>query len=159
MAEKEASKKTAEEAAWTEHYERLMAALPIVKLLPKFISKRIITFSEQDRILAGEIESDKRERFLKHITNHLTTGNTHSFYKFLDVVEAHGGSYSYLATDIKKTLEQYQQDEKEGENDVPYPTEETFGDDDDKVVSSLPYPTEEISDDDDKILDSRGKLN
>ena len=105
MAEKEKAE-TPEEAAFIEHYDRLTGALPIVKLLPKFISKRIITFSEQDKILAGETDSDKTKRFLEHITKHFSAGNTYTFYKFLEVVESHGGQYAYLAADIQKTIEQ-----------------------------------------------------
>ena len=105
MADKEKAE-TPEEAAFIEHYDRLTGALPIVKLLPKFISKRIITFSEQDKILAGETDSDKTKRFLEHITKHFNAGNTYTFYKFLEVVESHGGQYSYLAADIQKTIEQ-----------------------------------------------------
>lgn len=115
MAEKKEVKVTPEEEAFYEHYDRLTGALPIVKLLPKFISKRIITFSEQDKILAGETDFEKTKRFLKHITNHFSTGNTYNFYKFLEVVENHGGQYSYLATDIQATIVNKQQENKEEE--------------------------------------------
>ena len=98
---------TPEEEAFIEHYDRLTGALPIVKLLPKFISKRIITFSEQDKILAGETDHDKTKRFLEHIAKHLNAGHTYTFYKFLEVVESHGGQYAYLATDIQKSIEEY----------------------------------------------------
>ena len=111
--------RTPEEAAFVKHYDRLTGALPIVKLLPKFISKRIISFSEQEKILAGETDFDKRKRFLDHITTHFNTGNTYTFYKFLEVLEAHGGPYTYLATDMKKTLEENNQQEQE--NNVSHP--------------------------------------
>ena len=107
MADKSEKAETPEEAAFTEHYDRLTGALPIVKLLPKFISKRIITFSEQDKILAGETDSDKTKRFLEHIEKHFNGGNTYVFYKFLEVVELHGGQYAYLATEIKKSIEEH----------------------------------------------------
>ena len=102
-----------EEAAFTDHYDRLTGALPIVKLLPKFISARIITFKEQDSILAGETDFDKTKRFLKHITSHFSTGNTHNFYKFLDVVKTRGGQYAYLATDIEDSLKRYQREQQD----------------------------------------------
>ena len=106
MVDRKEKSETPEETAFIEHYDRLTGALPIVKLLPKFISKRIITFSEQDKILAGETDSDKTKRFLEHITRHFNAGNTHTFYKFLEVVESHGGQYAYLAADIQKAIEQ-----------------------------------------------------
>ena len=116
--------KTPEEAAFIEHYDRLTGALPIVKLLPKFISKRIISFSEQEKILAGETDFDKRKRFLDHITTHFSAGKTYTFYKFLEVLEMHGSAYSYLATDIQKTLEQCKHREEESNVSHPFPVQE-----------------------------------
>ena len=107
MANKKGKTETPEEEAFIEHYDRLRGALPIIQLLPKFISKRIITFSEQDKILAGETDSDKTKRFLEHITRHFNGGKTYTFYKFLEVLESHGGQYAYLATDIQKSIEEH----------------------------------------------------
>ena len=124
----EVKARTPEEAAFIEHYDNLTGALPIVRLLPKFISKRIISFGEQEKILAGETNFDKRKRFLDHITTHFNTGNTYTFYKFLEVLEAHGGPYTYLATDIKtsikRTLEENKQHEQENNVAHPIPVQE-----------------------------------
>ena len=130
-----------EEAAFVEHYAGLTGALPIVKLLPKFISKRIISFSEQEKILAGETEFDKRKRFLDHITAHFNTGNKYTFYKFLEVLEAHGGSYSYLATDIQKSLEHFKQQEprQEQRSNVSHPFPVQQDEDTGKVSTSTLY--------------------
>ena len=62
-------------------------------------------FSEQEKILADETEFDKRKCFLDHITSIL--GTSILFINFLEVLEAHGGSYSYLATNIQESLEQF----------------------------------------------------
>ena len=118
-----------EEAAFIEHYDGLTGALPIVKLLPKFISKRIVSFSEQEKILAGETEFEKRKRFLEHITAHFNTGNKYTFYKFLEVLEAHGGPYSYLATDIQKSvdhfkLQNFNQQEQKSNVSHPLPVQQ-----------------------------------
>jgi len=139
MAKKgeEKGKETHEEAVFVEHYERLTVALPVVRLLPKFISKRIITFGEQDKILAGETNSDKRERFLELIRNHLIAGNTYEFYKFLEVLETHGGAYSYLASDIHKSIEQRkQQEQNQEEENASYPIKAT---EDEEATSSKGY--------------------
>ena len=120
----EVKARTPEEAAFITHYDRLTGALPIVKLLPKFISRRIISFGKQEKILAGETDFDKRKRFLDHITTHFNTGNTYTFYKFLEVLEAHGGPYAYLATDLKKTLEENKQQEQENNVSYPIPVKE-----------------------------------
>ena len=117
MADKKGKTETPEKEAFIEHYDRLTGALPIIQLLPKFISKRIITFSEQDKILAGETDSDKTKRFLEHITRHFNGGNTYTFYKFLEVVESHGGQYAYLATDIQKSIEEHKTKQQEANNE------------------------------------------
>ena len=117
MADKKGKTETPEEEAFIEHYDRLTGALPIIKLLPKFISKRIITFSEQDKILAGETDSDKTKRFLEHITRHFNAGNTYTFYKFLEVLESHGGQYAYLATDIQKSIEEHKTKPQTGDKE------------------------------------------
>jgi len=95
--------------ALTDNFDNLIAALPIRNLLPKFISKRIVMFRDQEKILAGETDEDKRSHFLKHITDQLSSGNTDSFYNFLDILKKHGGSYSYLASDIEKRLDELQE--------------------------------------------------
>jgi len=97
--------KCKEAKAFHDNYDKLVSALPIRELIPKFISRRIITFKDQDRILAGETDEDKRTRFLKHIAQQLETEHTDSFYKFLEIVEKYGAAYSYLATDIRSSLE------------------------------------------------------
>lgn len=94
--------------ALSDNYDKLMAALPVVNLLPKFISRKIVTFRDQDKILAGETNEDKRNRFLQHITNQLSSGSTESFYKFLEILSKHGGPYSYLASDIEKRIDELQ---------------------------------------------------
>ncbi|XP_065887363.1 uncharacterized protein [Dysidea avara] len=103
MAEQDRS---IEAKVFHDNYDKLVSALPLRELIPKFISRRIITFKDQDRILAGETDLDKRERFLKHIAQQLETDHTDSFYKFLEIVEKYGGSYSYLAKDIQNSLEE-----------------------------------------------------
>ena len=95
--------------ALTDNFDNLVAALPIRNLLPKFISRRIVMFRDQEKILAGETDEDKRARFLKHITDQLSSGNTDSFHKFLEILKKHGGSYSYLASDIEKRLDELQE--------------------------------------------------
>lgn len=129
-----------EEAAFTDHYGRLTGALPIVKLLPKFISARIITFNQQDTILAGETDFEKTQRFLKHITSHFSTGKTHNFYKFLDVVKTSGGQYAYLATDIEDSLKRYQREQQDASREKENVTQpHQVVDDDDDTTSKQNY--------------------
>jgi len=92
-----------------EHYSTLIEALPVKSLIPKFLSARIITFSDQDDILKGDTPEEKALRFLRHIATPLTTGNAETFCKMLNVIEKHGGQYAYLAKNIKTDLMNYEE--------------------------------------------------
>jgi len=89
---------------FTEHYSTLMDALPVETLIAKFVSAKVVTFAQQDAILAKETPQEKTRTFLRHIVTHLETSKIHTFQNMLEVVEEHGGSYSYLARDVYKDL-------------------------------------------------------
>lgn len=89
---------------FTEHYATLVEALPVKSLSAKFVTAKLITFSDQDEILKGDDDEERARRFLRHISTPLGTGKFESFLTMLDVVEKHGGQYAYLAKDIKKDL-------------------------------------------------------
>lgn len=89
---------------FTEHYYVLVEALPVKSLIAKFVSAKIIKFSDQDEILKGNTADEQARRFLRHISTPLESGKSETFCKMLDVVEKHGGQYAYLAKDIKKDI-------------------------------------------------------
>ena len=89
---------------FTDHYATLIETLPVKSLVAKFVSAKIIEFSDQDEILKGETPEDKARRFLQHIVNTLKSGNSETFLAMLDVIEKHGGQYAHLAHNIRKDL-------------------------------------------------------
>ena len=89
---------------FTEHYATLTEALPVKSLIAKFVSAKIIKFSDQDEIMKGDTAEEKARIFLRHIAKPLETLNCESLFKMLNVVEKHGGQYAYLAKNIKIDL-------------------------------------------------------
>ena len=89
---------------FTDHYATLIETLPVKSLAAKFVSAKIIEFSDQDEILKGETPQDKARRFLQHIVNTLKSGNSETFLTMLDVIEKHGGQYAHLAHNIRRDL-------------------------------------------------------
>ena len=89
---------------FTKHYATLIESLPVKSLIARFISAKIIKFSDQDEILKGDTSEEKARRFLQHVAIPLQSGNSETFRKMLDVIEKHGGQYAYLAKNIKTDL-------------------------------------------------------
>ena len=89
---------------FTEHYSTLTEALPVKSLIAKFVTAKIIKFSDQDEIMKGDTAGEKARLFLQHIAKPLGTRKCESLFKMLNVVEKHGGQYAYLAKNIKKDL-------------------------------------------------------
>ena len=90
---------------FTEHYPKLIDALPVEMLMAKFVSAKIVKFAEQDAILAANTQQEKARRFLQFVAVPLESSKkTHTFRSMLKVVEEHGGAYAYLAKDIYKDL-------------------------------------------------------
>ena len=89
---------------FTDHYSTLVEALPVKSLIAKFVTAKIIKFSDQDDILKGDTTEEKARRFLQHVAIPLGTGNSETFFKMLNVVEKHGGQYAYLTKNIKVDL-------------------------------------------------------
>ena len=87
-----------------DHYATLVDALPVKSLVAKFVSAKIIKFSDEEEILKGETTEDRGIRFLRHIATPLETGNSETFLKMLDVIEKHGGQYAYLAQNIRRDI-------------------------------------------------------
>ena len=89
---------------FTDHFATLVDALPVKSLVAKFVSAKIITFSDLDEILKGETTDERGFRFLRHIGTHLETGNSETFLKMLDIIDKHGRQYAYLAQNIRRDI-------------------------------------------------------
>ena len=92
---------------FTDHYATLVEALPVKSLAAKFVSTKIITFSDQDDILKGDTAEERATRFLRHIATPLETGNSETFLKMLDVIDKYGGQYAYLAQNIRRDISKH----------------------------------------------------
>ena len=87
LTEKMAKQQTAEYKALEEMTEDLYNALPIGDLLPKMISKRVITFQEKDDISAGSTTRDQVDVFLSKLTREMVSSDNRRFYAFIDVMK------------------------------------------------------------------------
>ena len=82
-----AKQQTAEYKALEEMTEDLCNALPIGDLLPKMISKRVITFQEKGDIRAGGTTRDQVDVFLSKLTREMVTRENRRFYAFIEVMK------------------------------------------------------------------------
>ena len=88
-----------------QFYDDLQIVLPIDKLLPQLVTKKIVTIN--DKILISESGKNINERsqfFLEHyIAKPLSAGDPVMFYRLLQVMDA-SNKCIVLATKIKQSL-------------------------------------------------------
>ena len=60
-----------EYTAFWANYDRLSYAIPVQPLLPTFVAKKVINYLQEEFVLAGETDLEKRRRLLKHIADPL----------------------------------------------------------------------------------------
>ena len=70
-----------------EMTEDLCNALPINDLLPKMISKRVISFQDKDEIRSERTDRDKVQLFLSKLTGEMASGENERFYRFVNVMK------------------------------------------------------------------------
>ena len=99
------TKELVESKVLHQFYDDLQIVLPIDKLLPQLVTKKIITIN--DKILVTESSKNINERtqfFLEHyIAKPLSAGDPASFYRLLQVMDA-SNKCIVLATKIKQCL-------------------------------------------------------
>ena len=78
---------SAEYNALMEMTEDLCNALPINDLLPKMISKRVISFQDKDEIRSERTDRDKVQLFLSKLTGEMASGENERFYRFIIVMK------------------------------------------------------------------------
>ena len=94
-----------EYTAFWANYDRLSYAIPVQPLLPTFVAKKVINYLQEEFVLAGETDLEKRRRLLKHIADPLECNTTSSFYTFLKILENCGVEQTaWLATEIRQSL-------------------------------------------------------
>ena len=78
---------SAEYNALMEMTEDLCNALPITDLLPKMISKRVISFQDKDEIRSERTDRDKVQLFLSKLAGEMASGENERFYRFTNVMK------------------------------------------------------------------------
>ena len=87
VTEKMAKQQTAEYKALVKMTDDLYNALPIGDLLPKMISKRVITFQEKGDIRAGSTTREQVDVFLSKLTGEMVSSENRRFYDFIEVMK------------------------------------------------------------------------
>ena len=88
MASPEEEKQhTSEYNALIKMTEDLCNALPIGDLLPKMISKRVISFQDKDEIRSERTDRDKVQLFISKLIGEMASGENKRFYNFVRVMK------------------------------------------------------------------------
>ena len=95
---------TAELQVLTNQYKTLCTVLPVDELIPDLITKRVISFEDEEVIVNKQTRYQKAQVLLKEfIVRDVRVGNVSKFYKFLDVLKKNE-KCSFLAENIMKDL-------------------------------------------------------
>ena len=90
---------------FTDYYSKLKSVLPIKTLTGHLVTKRIISFEEEEEIRLAPLHSESTHLVLKKIASSLQAGITCSFDELLLVMEHHGNiSCAELASEIRLKL-------------------------------------------------------
>jgi len=82
--------KSAEEKVFTQNYVRLTGVVSVHTLIPHLIARNIITTDDSSDIRSCSRESEKIEKLLHYIAQHLKAGYTDGFYVMLNAMKSHG---------------------------------------------------------------------
>ena len=90
---------------FTDYYSKLMSVLPIKTLTSHLVTKRIISFEEEEEIEQASLQSRSTRLVLKKIASSLQAGLAYSFDELLLIMEQYGNiSCVELASEIKLKL-------------------------------------------------------
>ena len=82
---------------FTDHYHKLVKILPANDLSHYFVSDKIISISDHERIIRSTVPQDAAELLLNRLSLQLQNGNDILFNKMLLIMDYHG-------TDAAKTI-------------------------------------------------------
>ena len=106
VTEKMAQQQTTEYMALEAMTEDLYNALPISDLLPKMISKRVITFPEKADIRAGGTTREQVDVFLSKLTGEMLSKENKRFYAFIEVMRE-SPKCDFLVERMEKWINHY----------------------------------------------------
>ena len=99
---------TAEYNALIEMTEDLCNALPIDDLLPKMISKRVITIQDKTEIRGERIDRDKVQLLISKLTGEMASGENKRFYDFIKVMNE-SPKCKFLVKRMEEWINQHKQ--------------------------------------------------
>ena len=82
---------------FTDHYYMLVKTLPANDLSHYFVSDKIISITDHERIIRSAVPQDAAELLLNRLSLQLQNGNDILFNKMLLIMDYHG-------TDVAKTI-------------------------------------------------------
>ena len=90
---------------FTDYYSKLISVLPIETLTSHLVTKRIISFEEEEEIRQTPLESQSSCLVLKKIASFLQAGLAYGFDELLLIMEQYGNiSCVELASEIRLKL-------------------------------------------------------
>ena len=90
---------------FTDYYSKLISVLPIKTLTSHLVTKRIISFGEEEEIRQTPLESQSSRLVLRKIASSLQAGLAYSFDELLLIMEQFGNiSCIELANEIRLKL-------------------------------------------------------
>jgi len=93
--------------ALVDVYQDLCNALPINDLFPGFISHRVITVVDKEKLCLGRIKQERAEMFIeKHLHRQLLVGDTTKFYSFIATMKE-SPKCSFLVAKIMGRIKVY----------------------------------------------------
>ena len=90
---------------FTDYYSKLMSVLPIKTLTSHLVTKRIISFEEEEEITQAPLQSQSTRLVLKKITSSLQAGLVYNFDELLLIMEQYGNlSCIELVSEMRQKL-------------------------------------------------------
>ena len=90
---------------FTDYYSKLMSVLPIKTLTSHLVTKRIISFDEEEEIIQAPLQSQSTRLLLKKIASSLQAGFVCNFDELLLIMEQYGNLCCVeLVSEIRQKL-------------------------------------------------------
>ncbi|XP_065904826.1 uncharacterized protein [Dysidea avara] len=126
------------------YHNKLLKILPVCDLSPYFVSEKVISLADNDKIVHSSTSQAAAQLILDKVLLQIQNGNTEIFYKMLLIMEHYGtDAAETLSAEIKRKCE-----EKQSANSTVYKQESHFHTTREETVS----PTREETEDTESLL-------
>jgi len=88
-------------------YFKLSRLLPVEKIIPKLVTKRVIDLDDEEEIMSLTTARKRAVYILHKIAAPLGAGYTEKFYQLLTIMEEYGGDVAKLADEIRTSLKEF----------------------------------------------------